>query len=132
MLGCSTDLAPDKLLHYDICFDEVNVAMTTFIMEFYDIVCLVVRFCVSHFLLPAIDFTAWILCNVQNYFQHNVYIWLLFYKHCIVYEHTNYGVRSYYSFRKTFFARGVLAVAFVLVVLLCAFVMDTRNLSGYG
>ena len=36
VLGCSTDLAPDNLLKNDICLDEVNVAVTGFFLDCFD------------------------------------------------------------------------------------------------
>ena len=132
VLGCSTDLAPDKLFKYDICLDEVNVAVTGFFLDCFEMLCMVLCCFVNQLLLPTIDFTSRSLFNVQYYFRHNVHIWFLFNRLTFVYKHTDYCVRSFYSFTRTFFVRGALAAASVLVVLMFASSMNTGVLVGYG
>ena len=132
LMGCSTDLAPDNLLKYDIAYDELDVAVGFFVSEFYDVLCMVLRFCVNNFILPTVDFTSLALRNVNRYFEHNVYIWLLFYKHSLIHEHTAYGVRFFYSFRRIFFVRGVVTFTCVVTVLLTACILDTSHLVPCG
>jgi hypothetical protein len=128
LLGCSMDLAPDNSFQYDICFDELDFVIGTVINGICDVLCLVLRFCVNQFLLPTVDFTSVALRNVHSYFEHNMYIWLLFYRHSFIHQHTDYGVRSFYSFRKIFFVRSVAAFTIVLTVLVTACILDTKRL----
>ena len=132
VFGCSTDLAPDEFYAYDLCFDEITVMFWKVIKELSDILYMLIRFCVTDFLLPTVDFISLALCNVNSYFQHLLYIWLLFYKHSVIYQHTVYGVRCFYSFRRTIFVRGVVAFTCVLTVLLTACILDTNYLVPYG
>ena len=60
------------------------------------------------------------------------YIWFLFNRLTFVYKHTDYCVRSFYTFTRTFFVRGAVSAASVLVVLMFASSMNTGVLVGYG
>ena len=132
LFGCSSDLAPDLSFKYDICLDELSVAVYGLIVKCFEIMSMVVQFCISNFILPTIELASWILSHLTHYFRHNVHIWLLFFRHSFMYRHSDYGVRSYYCFTRTFFVRGVYAATCVLVVLISASLLDTEHLFGYG
>ena len=132
MLGCSTDLAPDDIILFNVSCDELDVVMRNVIVDMFFVLKEILRFCWSNYLLPAWDFTSFIVQNVHIYFDRNLYIWLLFIRLDFVHHHTVHGVRCYNSFRKVFFVRSAGSAACVLTILLTACGFNTSSLVTCG
>ena len=134
LLGCSIDFGPDEILKvkYDLCYDEVGILIMEFIDNCFNALYNVFLFLLDEIVYPTVDVVNWNLINIHQYFRHNLYIWLLFFKHSVYYQHSDCGVRSHYHYRRVFFVRTVAAAGWVTIVLMFACILNTSCLVPHG
>ena len=95
IMGASTDLAPDNLFKCDGSLDEIQVLLSTVIEQCDEILCSGLNLLMDEIYL-LLEFYCVILTNVNSYFVHNMYIWLLFHSSVNMFKHPIFGVRSHY------------------------------------
>ena len=119
----------DDIIKYDIFLHEISAIVEKVLVDFLPIFCLLLNFCITHYVFPIVDFNSWILCNVQYYFQHNAI--MCTFGFCFVYillcTSTTIMVYAlvYSPCRK-------LRVCCVLTVLISASTQYTELLVGYA
>ena len=100
ILGSSTDLAPDIQNPFYYCKPDIDVV--TDLMYHFD---LSIDFIIMDFVMPILNIMAWISFNVSAYMDQHSFIWLLFFEHVTLHDHTGFSVRSFKCFRPVFFGR---------------------------
>ena len=119
VLGSTTDLAPDISNPLYCCINhDVDIMLDMIVERLIYYTKWTIDFTTSNIILPTTDFTTAILFNVTTYVNNHSFIWLLSFKLVTAYQHTGYGVRSFYCYRSVFFGCTPNGIKIAAVLLL--------------